>query len=122
MGPFERVCSSPSADTKLCIGGCFSCLGNSLWVNANLNTTLLHTGILDPVYIIHSILTTVWNMCSTREACYSRRNRAKCSFEDSGGVEPYKPSVAFDFQYSLRSALRGDVHGFYFLISEAVSS
>lgn len=30
--------------------------------------------------------------------------------------------MVFDFQYSLRSALRGDVHGFYFLISEAVSS
>lgn len=67
MGPFEHVCSSPSADTKLCIGGCFSCLGNSLRVNANLNTTLLHTGILDSVYIIRSILTTEWNMCSADE-------------------------------------------------------
>lgn len=45
----------------------FFCLGNSLLVNANLNMTLLHTDFLDPVYIIHSILTTVWNMCSTDE-------------------------------------------------------
>lgn len=58
----------------------------------------------------------------TREACYSRRNRAKGSFKDPGGVELYKPSMAFDFQYSHRSALQGDVHGFYFLISEAVIS
>jgi hypothetical protein len=33
----------------------FFCLGKGLVVNANLNMTLLATGILDPVYITHSI-------------------------------------------------------------------